>query len=262
MITIIASDRSEEALFGTTLHEIAHMWYPMLVGSEETDHIWMDEGLVTYLTRQGRLAFWNDVDPWAPTSGYFRRAGTARETEPMRHGDLFPDVGSLVSASYDKTSRMLYVLHGLYGPDALHEALRTYVDRWTYKHPYPYDFFHTMESVLGDDLDWLWRSMLYETWVLDQSVAGIEESSDGVTIRIRDEGHSMMPTPVTVTYADGSTHTERVPVATWLEGHRTATVTAPAGTVERVEIDPDGFLPDVNRADNTWTANKSDWADE
>jgi hypothetical protein len=262
MITIIASDRSEEALFGTTLHEIAHMWYPMLVGSEETDHIWMDEGLVTYLTRQGRLAFWNDVDPWAPTSGYFRRAGTARETEPMRHGDLFPDVGSLVSASYDKTSRMLYVLHGLYGPDALHEALRTYVDRWTYKHPYPYDFFHTMESVLGDDLDWLWRSMLYETWVLDQSVAGIEESSDGVTIRIRDEGHSMMPTPVTVTYADGSTYTERVPVATWLEGHRTATVTAPAGTVERVEIDPDGFLPDVNRADNTWTANKSDRADE
>jgi len=254
MITIVGSDRSDESLFGTTLHEIAHMWYPMLVGSEETDHIWMDEGLVTYLTRQGRLAFWDDAEPWAPNSGYFRRAGTVRETEPMRHGDLFPDVGSLVSASYDKTSRMLYVLHGLYGAEALHTALRTYAEQWTYKHPYPYDFFNTVERVLGDDLDWLWRSMLYETWTLDQSIAGVEAGEDGVAIRIQDEGHSMMPTPVTVTYADGSTHSDRVPVDTWLEGRRTATLTAPAGTVERVAIDPEGVLPDVDRSNNTWTA--------
>ena len=253
MITIVSSDRSEQGVFGTTLHEIAHMWYPMLVGSEETDHIWMDEGLVTYLTRQGEKTFWDGAAPWAPNSGYFNRAGTARETEPMRHGDLFPNVGSLVSASYDKTSRVLYVLHGLYGAEALHKALRAYADRWTYKHPYPYDFFNTMESVLGDDLDWLWRSMLYETWILDQSVANVTTSSDGVTIHIRDEGHSMMPTPVQVTYADGSTHTDRVPVDVWLEGQRTATITAPSGTVERVEIDPGGFLPDVDRSNNTWT---------
>ncbi|MFB6248030.1 MAG: M1 family metallopeptidase [Salinibacter sp.] len=257
MITIVGSDRSEKSLFGTTLHEIAHMWYPMLVGSEETDHIWMDEGLVTYFTRQGRRAFWDEGAPWAANSGYFRRAGTARETEPMRHGDLFPNVGSLVSASYDKASRMLYVLRGLYGADSLHAALRTYAERWTYKHPYPYDFFNTVEDVLGDDLDWLWRSMLYETWTLDQSIAGVEESDGGVTIRIRDEGHSMMPTPVRVTYADGSTHTERVPVDVWLKGRRTASLSVPAGTVERVEIDPGGFLPDVNRSNNTWTADAS-----
>jgi aminopeptidase N len=254
MITIVGSDRTEKSLFGTTLHEIAHMWYPMLVGSEETNHIWMDEGLVTYLTRQGRLAFWDDAAPWAPNSSYFRRAGTARETEPMRHGDLFPDVGSLVSASYDKASRVLYVLHGLYGPDALHEALRTYANQWTYKHPYPYDFFNAMESVLGDDLDWLWRSMLYETWTLDQSVANVKATGDGVIVRIRDKGHSMMPTPVTVTYADGSTYAGRVPVGTWLDGRHTATLTAPGGAVQRVEIDPEGFLPDIDRSNNTWTA--------
>jgi len=254
MITIVGSDRSETSLFGTTLHEIAHMWYPMLVGSEETDHIWMDEGIVTYLTRQGRLAFWDEAAPWSSRSSYFRRAGTARETEPVRHGDLFPDVGSLVSASYDKTSRMLYVLHGLYGADALHEALRTYADRWTYKHPYPYDFYNTLESVLGDDLDWLWRSMLYETWTLDQSVAHVETGDDSTAVRIRDEGHSMMPAPVTATYADGSTHTDRVPVEAWMEGRRAATLMIPNGALERVAIDPGGFLPDVNRSNNTWTA--------
>jgi len=254
MITIVGSDRPEKSLFGTTLHEIAHMWYPMLVGSEETDHIWMDEGLVTYLTRQGHLAFWEDGSPWAPTSSYFDRAGTTHETAPFRHGDLFPDVGTLVSASYDKASRVLYVLHGLYGPDALHDVLRTYAERWTYKHPYPYDFFNTMEAVLGDDLDWLWRSMLFETWTLDQSIAGVTESDHGVEIRIQDEGYSMMPTPVRVTYADGSVHTDRVPVKIWLDGRRTTTLNAPSGDVRRVEIDPGGFLPDVDRTNNLWTA--------
>jgi aminopeptidase N len=229
------------------------MWYPMLVGSEETDHIWMDEGLVTYLTREGRRAFWEEAEPWTPNTGYFRRAGTARETEPFRHGDLFPDVGSLVSASYDKTSRMLYVLHGLYGAEALHDALRTYADRWTYKHPYPYDFFNTLEAELGDDLDWLWRSMLFETWVLDPSVADVESTPDGVTVTIRDGGHSMMPTPVRIAYADRSSHSHRVPVDVWLEGRRSTTITAPAGDVTRVEIDPEGFLPDVNRSNNVWT---------
>lgn len=252
MITIVSSDRSEKGVFGTILHEIAHMWYPMLVGSEETDHIWMDEGLVTYLTRQGEQTFWDDADPWSPTSSYFSRAGTARETEPFRHGDLFPNVAALVSASYDKTSRMLYVLHGLYGADALQEALRTYADRWTRKHPYPYDFFNTLESVLDTDLDWLWHSMLYETWVLDQSVSDVNATPEGVEIQIRNKGRSMMPTPVRVTYANGSTHTDRVPVETWLQGRDTATVTAPAGKVRRIEIDPDGFLPDVNRSNNTW----------
>lgn len=254
MITIVGSDRTEKSLFGTTLHEIAHMWYPMLVGSEETDHIWMDEGLVTYLTREGRRTFWDDAAPWTPNTSYFRRAGTARETAPFRHGDLFPDVGTLVSASYDKASRMLYVLHGLYGPDALHDALRTYAERWTYKHPYPYDFFNTLEAVLGDDLDWLWRSMLFETWTLDQSIAGVTESEHGVEIRVRDEGYSMMPTPVRVTYADGSLHTDRVPVKIWLDGRRTTTLNAPSGDVRRVEIDPERFLPDVDRSNNTWTA--------
>jgi len=254
MITIVGSDNTEESLFGTTLHEIAHMWYPMLVGSEETDHIWMDEGLVTYLTRQGQSVFWDDVRPWTPNTGYFDRAGTARETEPFRHGDLFPNVGALVSASYDKTSRMLYALHGLYGADSLQKALRTYADRWTNRHPYPYDFFNTLEAVLGDDLDWLWRSMLFETWTLDHSVADVTATDSGAVVTVRDEGHGMMPTPIRATYADGSTHSHRVPVDVWMEDHRSTTVTLPDGDVTRVAIDPDEFLPDVDRSNNTWSA--------
>jgi hypothetical protein len=43
-------------------------------------------------------------------------------------------------------------------------------------------------------------------------------------------------------------------VDVWLEGRRSTTITAPAGDVTRVEIDPEGFLPDVNRSNNVWTS--------
>ncbi|MFB6230949.1 MAG: M1 family metallopeptidase [Salinibacter sp.] len=255
MVTILHGEGSSpKGLHSTTLHEIVHQWFPMMVGSEETDHIWMDEGTVTYWTREGRVAYWGkEVEPWAEDSGYFRRAGTARETPPMRHGDLFPSVGALVVASYDKTSRMLRALEGTVGTEAFRDAFRAYAERWTGKHPYPYDLFNTFEDELGRELDWLWRSFLDTTWTLDQAIASVDASDDRVRVAVEDQGRMPMPVLVRATYADGSTATTRISVDRWLEGQREATVTLPGGTVQRIEIDPQQFFPDVDRTDNVWT---------
>lgn len=255
MITILHGKNSTpKGLHGTTLHEIAHQWFPMMVGSEETDHIWMDEGTVTYWTREGRIAYWGkDVSPWAPNSGYFNRAGTARETPPMRHGDLFPSVGALVTASYDKTGRMLRALEGIVGREAFHSTFQSYAERWTGKHPYPYDLFNTFEAELGRDLDWLWRSFLCETWTLDQGIASVDSSQNGIEVAVQDEGEMPMPVLLKATYADGSQESVRLDVEAWSSGSRQATATLPSGDLEHLEIDPDQYFPDVDRTDNVWT---------
>ena len=38
-------------------------------------------------------------------------------------------------------------------------AFKTYIKRWAYKHPTPWDFFRTMENVAGEDLGWFWKGM-------------------------------------------------------------------------------------------------------
>jgi hypothetical protein len=108
--------------------------------------------------------------------------------------------------------------------------------------------------VSGRDLDWFWRSWYYETWVLEQGIESVTPGEDGTRIVIRDRGMVPMPAIVEVTLSDGSTVRREVPVETWLEGAREATVTVDAADVQKVEIDPDLAFPDLDRSNNVWEA--------
>ncbi len=253
MITLIGGARNDRSLFGVTFHEIGHMWFPMVVGQDEKQYTWMDEGLTSFNTNEGVAAFWN-VNAWDPArQAYYRIAGTGREVEPMRHADLYPPNSPARGiASYSKPAVALNALRGLFGQERFMQAYREYARRWAYKHPQPYDLFNTFEEVLGTDLDWFWTTMFYTTWTLDQAVGAVDESAGEVVVTIRDEGLSPMPTPVRVTYADGSVAEQTLPVDVWLGGAREAMLRFDPGTVVRVEIDPERFLPDVERANNVW----------
>lgn len=251
MMTLIGGTRSDRRLFGTTFHEIGHMWFPMIVGQNEKQYTWMDEGLTSFNTAEASADFW-DEDSWDPAGqSYYFIAGTGMEVEPMRHGDRYP-VGTPARgiASYNKPAVALNALRGMVGQERFYEAYTEYARRWAFKHPQPHDLFNTFEDVLGQDLDWFWTTMFFETWTLDQGIASVVSLDTGVEVTVEDFGLSPFPTPVRVTYRDGTTADEWIPVSTWLGGARGATVTFPPGDIERAEIDPDRFLPDVDRSNN------------
>ena len=259
MITHIGGDRDDERLFSVTFHEIAHMWFPMMVGQDEKNFTWMDEGLTSFNTNDAKVAFWKDESYWNPErQAYYYIAGTGDEVESMRHGDRYP-LGTAARgiASYNKPAVAFQALRGLVGEEAFMEAYLEYLDRWTWKHPQPFDMFNTFEDVLGMDLDWFWTTLFFETWTLDQAITGVSvDANEGVVVSIEDLGLSPMPAPVRVTYAGGRTEEATLSVDTWMDGQtRSASLTFPAGNVTKVEIDPDRFMPDVDRSNNTWEAN-------
>src|SRR5690606_25929331 len=251
-ITLMGGNPPPRALFEMTVQELAHNWWPMVVGSNEKRDMWQDEGLTHFSTQLVRDAYYEGWQSLNPDAIYLQIAGT--ETPIMRHADLYPTLYELLVAIYPKPKMAIDLLGGLYGPERTLDAIRTYSERWAFRHPAPWDLFATFEDVLGEDLDWLWRSWFYENWALDQAVAGAEETDAGILVRVRDEGMAPMPTPVTVTYADGSERSQTLPVSAWLAGNREATLLFPGGEVARVEVDPVGFMPDVNRGNNVWTA--------
>src|SRR5690606_31947133 len=75
MITLIGGNRTPQSLFRTTFHEVAHMWYPMMVGQNEKAFAWMDEGLVSFLTDDAQRAYWDEESPYYQGT-YSRIAGT------------------------------------------------------------------------------------------------------------------------------------------------------------------------------------------
>ncbi|MEJ2334519.1 MAG: M1 family metallopeptidase [Gemmatimonadales bacterium] len=260
LMTLIGSynTRSDSALYYVTAHELGHMWLPMIVGTDERRHAWMDEGMTSFNENEARKEFFPGEDSEdSDREGYLEVARSGGEGEMMRWTDYqYP--GRARTASYSKPSTVQAALRGLLGEDVFLRAYREYIRRWAFKHPTPWDFFYTIEDVTGRDLEWFWRAWYYETWTLDQAVTDVRETDEGTEIVIRDLGLVPMPARVRVTRENGEVLDLEVPVDTWLAGEVEAVLTMPAGSpVVRVEIDPERLFPDIDRQNNVWDSTGS-----
>jgi hypothetical protein len=255
MMTLIGdyNERGDTALYSVTAHEEAHMWFPMLISSDERRFTWMDEGTTAFNENQAERDFWKPANPARfeidDQQSYLQVVEAGLEGEITRLSAYHYTPFAYGIASYDKPASMLTALRGILGEDVFIRALRTYGQRWKYKHPYPWDMWNTFENVSGRDLDWFWQAWYGTTWSLDHAVTRVT----GNTITVEDRGQAPMPTFLTITRQNGETLTREIPVETWFTA-RSATVTVPAGSpIVRVEIDAQRAFPDTDRANNVWS---------
>jgi hypothetical protein len=245
--------RSDEDLYAVTVHELAHMWWPMIVQSNERWFSWMDEGATTFHENQSKEEFLPDGGNWdlPDQQTYLRAAAADREGPMMRRSNYHYDGLAFGVASYTKPATVLVALREVLGEETFLRAWRTFLSDWAYKHPTPYDLFNTFERVSGRDLDWFWHSWYYTTWTLDQAIEDVSVSGDQTRVTIRNEGRVPMPVRLVGTTAGGETVERTVPVDVWLGGAATTTTTIDAPLV-RLEIDPGQHFPDIDRSDNVW----------
>lgn len=258
MMTIVGpyTGRNPQNLFSVLSHEIAHEWIPMIVATNERRHAWMDEGATTYLDLQAQRELWPGVDhERLEGRQYMQVAAAGLEQSLMRHGDWYEPGPGYGIASYNKPATLMVALREMMGEETWKEAYREFIAEWAYKHPTPWDFFHTFERHAGRDLDWFWTSFYYETWTVDFDAVSVgPRTGGGGTVRIVNRG--LAPYPVTVrigTSAGGAVERE-IPLEHWLEGNRSFELQLPpeVGSINRVEVDPAQLTPDVNRANNFW----------
>jgi hypothetical protein len=249
MMTCIGGSRDTLSLYSVTVHEIAHMWFPMQVGSNEKRHAWQDEGLTRFNQAQAMREFFRGYDLEGNVRGaYLALARTDDEVELMRHGDLYPPLTAAYGiGSYQKMATVLVMLRAVLGQETFERAYREYGRRWIGRHPSAYDLFNTFNDVSGRDLSWFWRSWFYETWTLDHAIAGVRTSGDSVEVTIEDRGLVPMPAFVTVTRQGGRTERFEVPVDVWLRGERRHALRVGATpNVVRVE------MAVIDRSNNRW----------
>lgn len=253
MLTCLGGSWSARELFLTTAHEIAHMWFPMQVGSDEKRHAWQDEGMAQFFETYPMRRKYPDVDDLAESRRSYLDALRGGETELMRHGDKYPGYFNYGVASYYKPAAVLGALREMVGDSTFLRAFREYGRRWSRKHPMPQDFFNTVNAVAGRDLDWFWRAWYYETWKLDQALGEVVRRGDSATVEVQNRGKVPMPVLVVARGARGDTTSTTVPAEAFLGGAKSVTVTmrVPADLV-RIEIDPDRRMPDIDPLNQTW----------
>lgn len=259
-----------KGLFALLSHEIGHNWYPMIVGSDERRHAWMDEGFNTFIDIYAQQQF--NHGEYAPKRDgeYAPHGGNpAEEIVPFITRPGIDPIVSLADAlptkdvhplEYFKTAFGLVLLREvILGHDRFDYAFRQYTRDWAYKHPAPWDFFREMENGAGEDLSWFWRGWFLQDWKLDQEVEQVKyvdnDAKKGAVITIRNLGKMPMPALISVTDSKDTVQQIRLPVEIWERGDTWTFRVNTTTPLKSVTLDPAKLLPDVDRSNNTWKAN-------
>ncbi|RUO76424.1 M1 family metallopeptidase [Pseudidiomarina taiwanensis] len=155
-------------LIGVVIHEIGHIYFPMIVNSDERQWTWMDEGLNSFLDGvAGRE--WDPNIPWGVEArGIIDYMKSTNQVPIMTQSDSVLNLGP---NAYTKPAVALNILREvIMGRELFDYAFREYAQRWMFKRPTPADFFRTMEEASGIDLDWFWRGWFYSTDHVDISL--------------------------------------------------------------------------------------------
>ncbi len=259
---------TRKILWMITNHEIGHNWFPMIVGSNEREHAWMDEGFNTFIDLLSYKDFNNDEYGVKRDGEYAPNGGNpTREIIPYFLNDTLPPVDSyadnislnyLHPLEYFKTAFGLVLLREyIVGADRFDYAFKNYVKNWAFKHPAPYDFFRSMNNGTGENLNWFWNEWFMQNWKLDQAVKNVKyidnDPSKGSLITIQNNDKMVMPVTVEVKESNGKVGRTKLPVEIWLYNNDWEFKYNSTSKIDSVIIDPDQQLPDVDLSNNIWS---------
>lgn len=254
---VFCSYRSKGAgLWGVTDHEFGHNWFPMIVGSNERKYPWMDEGFNTFINgvsskqfNNGEYDEKNDVQRMA--SYLFKKDADAIMTIPDVTQQAF-----LGAAAYMKPGTGLDILRNhILGQERFDSAFRTYIVRWAFKHPTPWDFFRTMENVAGEDLSYFWRGWFMSNAKLDQGVSDIKyvenDPAKGALITVVNNEQLVLPVPMLIEQENGKKDSITLPAEIWQRGGKWTFRYPSTSSIKKVTIDPSHDYPDIDPSNNT-----------
>src|SRR5580765_2443301 len=287
-----------------TIHEYGHQYWYGMVGSNEFEEAWLDEGFNSYST--GRLVdrlYGLETSVGAVLGLRIGHRDEVRETNsPLRTFDRLRQPawtyspGSYGFYSYDRTDLTLETLEHLLGEPMMARIMRTYSERWRFRHPSSDDFYAVASEVAGQDLMWFFKSAaetadyvdfevssaasrqregdagrLGETTTLTEAKEPGDTAPYDSVIVVRRRGGIVLPQVIELTFEGG--RKERV---NWDGANRWKRLTRTTkDRLERAEIDPGHRIwLDVNwtnnsrrttadrRAATTWTARVLFWVQQ
>jgi hypothetical protein len=260
-ITVISRSGSEDLLEYVIMHEVGHNWFYGILGTNERDHAWMDEGIneftgiryweKKYSDRDNRFVFIDQIqNKWGigknVDMSYFQYSGyssgaTKADAQPLSISSDENYFYRNYGQNYSKVAVMMrYLLHYL-GEEKIDKIMQDYYSSWKFKHPGPDDFTSFFDKHLDEDIDWFFDNLIDSTTYIDYKV-----SKKGGKYQLENLG-SFDAAVELAFYDKNNDEIKRI----WMRPNQKITVLDAPSDCRKVTIDPDQYMPDINRTNNT-----------
>ncbi len=270
---------------GVTIHEFGHGYFYGLVGNNEFENAWMDEGFTSFLDTEvyytaygdplynrsyfGIPVTFKDVNIPIESDGISSHRQTYNMDNMQRFAWEFLEGGSYGANSYSKAELMLRTLKRFMGQELFSRMIKTYSQRFWFKHPRPEDFYAVVSEFAGRDMSWFLDQFVYGSDKLDYAIGDISSRKvrqpqgwfDGEYIKrdlkedryqteiiVRRLGEVKLPVDVLIVFEDGEEFRD-----TWDGQYRWKKYTfqKPA-RIKKAVVDPEFKLVlDINRTNNS-----------
>jgi hypothetical protein len=174
---------------GVIVHEFGHGYWYGIIANNEFEEPWLDEGFNSYSTGRvlakafGRGAYPLDFNG-IPLASLFRLPKTLDfETDRataisivkfdpvIRDSWHFYDPGSYGANVYERASTCLNTLERVLGGRTMSRIMRTYFERFRFRHPKTADFVGVVNEISGRDMTWFFEEFLMNTLDFDYGIA-------------------------------------------------------------------------------------------
>ena len=173
-----------------TIHEAGHQFWYGVVGNNEFEFAWIDEGFNTY--SQSRVMsvaleppmlhrryleglipiLFPDIRLAERFDGADAYDGfrSPLKSDRMSRLSYRYGPGAYRVNSYNKPALMLRTLEKYLGWETFRRILSTFYARWKFRHPRPQDFFSIVNELSGQNMDWFFEQTYNSSNVFDYAV--------------------------------------------------------------------------------------------
>jgi hypothetical protein len=235
-----------------TSHEIFHSYFPFMMGINETQYAWMDEGWATIGESVISPLMGEPEDEGIYSKGRYERiSGTDRDVPLIMSTKLYEGPAYL-SNSYGKGGLCYWVLQDMLGDALYFKALHQYMNDWQGKHPIPYDFFYSFNSATGKDLDWFWKKWFFDWVYPDLAIKNVQSANGSIKITIENKGGLPVPIYLNISYDNGKTKTIHYGADVWKSGKAEFIISQKLiGKASELFLGNE-YVPDKIRENNEW----------
>ncbi|MEO1714656.1 MAG: M1 family metallopeptidase, partial [Bacteroidota bacterium] len=205
MITVIGYSGNAESLDMVITHEVGHNWFYGILGTNERDYAWMDEGLNSFYESWYNEKYYGSsgledtpkfLNPDTTLTFdqliYLFRANAGLDQAPQTSSDRLSVINYQLGA-YTKPSLSLHYLKAYLGEARFQKAMQSYYETWKFKHPQPKDFRAAMEASTGESLAWFFEGLMESTDRIDYAIQKATVEGTSVKVVLKNQGDLASP---------------------------------------------------------------------